>query len=77
VTDFPSYNIPKQGKIHQMTIKYTKLPQNIPNGRKIDKMTIKYTKWPQNIPNGRKIDKMVIKYINIVHYKKLENIPKF
>jgi hypothetical protein len=35
----------KTGKIYQIIIKYTKLPQNIPtNGRNINQMTIKYIK---------------------------------
>jgi hypothetical protein len=47
--------IPKLGKIYQMTIKYTKVPQDIPNDRKIDQMAIKYTnifhsKTLQNFP---------------------------
>jgi hypothetical protein len=41
--DFSRCNIPKQGKIYQMTIKYFKWTQNIPNGRKIVQMAIKYT----------------------------------
>jgi hypothetical protein len=46
--DFSRYNIPKWGKICQITITYTKWPQNIP---KIYKITIiRFTKWPQNIP---------------------------
>jgi hypothetical protein len=30
--DFSWYNIPKRGKIYQITIKYTKWPYNRPNG---------------------------------------------
>jgi hypothetical protein len=41
--DFSWYNIPKRGKIYQMTIKYTKLSQNIPNCCKI------------HIPDGHKM----------------------
>jgi hypothetical protein len=40
--DFYWYNIPKLGKIYQITMKYTKWPQNIPNGRTIDQMALKY-----------------------------------
>jgi hypothetical protein len=45
----------KTGKIWQITIKYTKLPQNMPNRCKIDKMLMKCTniflcKAPQNLP---------------------------
>jgi hypothetical protein len=36
-------NIPKRGKICQMTRKCTELPQVIPNGCKMDQMAIKYT----------------------------------
>jgi hypothetical protein len=36
--DFSWYNVPKRGKIYQITIKYTKWPQNVPNGRKIHQM---------------------------------------
>jgi hypothetical protein len=36
-------NIPKRGKMYQITIQYTKWPQYIPNGRKIGPMAIKYT----------------------------------
>jgi hypothetical protein len=45
--DFFGYNIPKRGKIYQMTI-------NILNDQK-------YTEWLLNIPNGRKIDQMDVK----------------
>jgi hypothetical protein len=53
--DFSWYNIPKRGKIYQITIKYTKWPQNIPNCRKVDPMAIKYSnifhcKTLQNLP---------------------------
>jgi hypothetical protein len=41
--DFSWYNIPKGGKIYQMTTKYTKWPLHISNGRKIDQMNIKCT----------------------------------
>jgi hypothetical protein len=40
--DFSWYNIPKLGKMYQITIKYPKWPQNIPNDLKIDQMAIKY-----------------------------------
>jgi hypothetical protein len=33
--DFSWYNIPKRGKMYQITIKYIKWPQNISNGHKI------------------------------------------
>jgi hypothetical protein len=58
--DFSWYNLPKRGKMYQMTTKDTKWPQNIYNGHKMDQMVIKYTKWQQNIYNGRKIDQIVI-----------------
>jgi hypothetical protein len=53
--DFSWYNIPKRGKIYQMTTKYTKWPKNVSNGRNIDQMDIKYTnifhyKTLQNLP---------------------------
>jgi hypothetical protein len=38
--DFYVYNIPKRGKIYQITTKYIKLPQNIPNGHKIDFLSL-------------------------------------
>jgi hypothetical protein len=42
--DFSLHNIPKRGKIYQVTIRYTKWPQNMPNGLKMDQMAkIKYT----------------------------------
>jgi hypothetical protein len=45
--DFPLFNIPKQGRKHQIA---TKLPNGqeicIPNGHKIYQRAIKYTKWP-------------------------------
>jgi hypothetical protein len=49
------FNIPKRGKIYQVTLKYTRVPQNIPNDRRIDQMAIKYTnifhaKTLQNLP---------------------------
>jgi hypothetical protein len=42
---FSWHNIPKQGKIYQMAIKYTKWPQNVPNGHKIF-----HCKCLQNLP---------------------------
>jgi hypothetical protein len=39
--DFSWCNIPKRGKIYQMTIKYSVWPQNIQNDRKINKMAVK------------------------------------
>jgi hypothetical protein len=67
--DFPCYDIPKRGKIYQITIKYINWPQNIPFGHKIyhlaTKYTIwpqnRYTIWPQNIPFGHKIFHMAVK----------------
>jgi hypothetical protein len=41
--DFSWSNIPKRGKIYQITIQFTKWQRNIPNGRKIDQMASKYT----------------------------------
>jgi hypothetical protein len=52
--DFSWYNIPKRGKMYQITTKYTKLPQDIPNYHKIYQITSKYTKLPQKIPNYHK-----------------------
>jgi hypothetical protein len=46
VARFSWYNIPKRGKIYQITTKYTKLPQNIPNYHKIYQISIEYIKWP-------------------------------
>jgi hypothetical protein len=39
--DFPWYNIPKWGKLYQITTKYTKCPQNITNDHNIDQMSTK------------------------------------
>jgi hypothetical protein len=39
--DFSWYDIPTQGKIYEITTKYTKLPQNIPNGHKIYQTVVK------------------------------------
>jgi hypothetical protein len=53
--DLSWYNIPKRGKLYQMTIKYTKWPHNTPNDHKMDQMAIKHTnifrfKLLQNLP---------------------------
>jgi hypothetical protein len=42
--DFSCFNIPKRGKIYQITRKYTKWPENIPNGQKIYQTAVKYSK---------------------------------
>jgi hypothetical protein len=38
--DFYWYNIPKEGKMYQITIKYSKGSQYIPNSRQMDKMAL-------------------------------------
>jgi hypothetical protein len=62
--DFSWDNIPKRGKIYQITIKCTKLPQDIPKCCQIFQMDINYTNsfhskalqnldfWFENIPSG-------------------------
>jgi hypothetical protein len=41
--DFSWHNIPKQGKIYQVTT-------TLQNGQRIFQMAVKYSKWPYNIP---------------------------
>jgi hypothetical protein len=53
--DLSWYNLPKWGKIFQMTIKHTKRKQDIPNDRKIHQMALKCIdifgcKTLQNLP---------------------------
>jgi hypothetical protein len=57
-------NNPNYYKIHQITTKYTKLPQNILNYHKIYQMAVK-------------IHQMSIKYTSIFHCKTLQKLPKF
>jgi hypothetical protein len=59
------YNIPKWGKIYQITIKCTKWPQNIYNGYKTDQMVIKYTSIFHASPSK------IYPYLDFM----LENIP--
>jgi hypothetical protein len=40
LSDFSWYNIPKRGKIYQISIKYTKWPYNRPNGHKIEHLPL-------------------------------------
>jgi hypothetical protein len=60
--DFSWHNIPKTGKINQMTIKFTKFPQNLPNFHKIYQISTKFTKFPQNLPNFHKIYQISTKF---------------
>jgi hypothetical protein len=41
--DFSWYNIPKRGKIYQITTKYNKWLLNLPIGGEINQIAIKYT----------------------------------
>jgi hypothetical protein len=67
--DFFRHNIPKRGKIHQITT-------TLPNCHKMYQMTEKYSKWPNNIPNDHTIFQMTIQYTSIFHSKALQNLPK-
>jgi hypothetical protein len=61
---FSCYNIPKTGKIYQMTITYPKWQQKIPNGRKMDQMDKKYANviHCQALQNLPKFEFLVLKY---------------
>jgi hypothetical protein len=55
--DLSSYNIPKRGKIYQMTTKCNKMPLNLPICIKTYQIAIKYTnifhyKTLQNLPKN-------------------------
>jgi hypothetical protein len=52
--DFSWQNIPKRGKIYQITT-------TLQNCFKIYQMTVKYSKWPYNIPNDLTIFQMTFK----------------
>jgi hypothetical protein len=58
-------NIPKDRKIYQLAVKYTKWPQNVPNGHKMYQMAVKYTIIlnRKTLPNLPKSGFLVCKYV--------------
>jgi hypothetical protein len=53
--DFSRYNVPKRGKMYQMTTECTNWPYNIPFGHKIDKLVIKKHQNLLDIPKFTQI----------------------